>query len=149
MLRPAVPARSRRREDFQIGAHSRSETRVERLADQRMADRYFGEERNRVLERTEIALAEIVSRIDAQAAGARALCRTHARFKLTAVVARRVGFRIGLRIDLDAIRTDRDCALDVRHIDVDEQADPAAERLQFAHERLQALGVATQTEGAS
>ena len=58
-------------ENSQIRLHGWCEPRVQGFANQGVADRYFGQERNRLFERAEIGLAQVVPRIHAQARRAR------------------------------------------------------------------------------
>src|SRR5688500_16939258 len=102
-----------------------------------MADRYFEQASDSVHECAQIGLAQIVSGIHPQSDGpgtARAVCTQRQR---SAWIAR--GMRLGVRtgVQLDAVGADRRRLLDQRFAGIDEQADPAIERLQCTDVRLQ------------
>src|SRR5690348_4729280 len=74
-------------QDREIAAHGGRESVVQRFADQRMADRNFRELRNGAMERTEVLLVEVVSRIHRQS------CRGRVSGSACATSQFRVGVR--------------------------------------------------------
>ena len=77
----------------QVRLHGCVETGVKCLADQCVTDRHFREKRNRVLERGQIGLAQVVSGVDAEPGGTRAFGATHAGLEFAPVVVARMRAR--------------------------------------------------------
>src|ERR1700761_4016213 len=111
-----------------------------------MADRYFGQARNRRLERAQIRLAQIVAGVDRQTRLLRAPCGFHATRQLFLSLAFFEGLRIRASINFHAFHADRDSRFKERRSGIDEDAHPAADAAQPSDQRREAFDIALHIE---
>lgn len=111
-----------------------------------MPDRDLQHLRHVRQEVTQVVLRQVMAGIHAKPHGLRATRGRGEQRQHRCGVACGVRFGIGSGVQLDAIGADLGRLFQQRVAGIDEQADPAAHRLQLGHQRTQALAVALEVE---